>query len=104
MDWEIPQKDLLHADAISLGNYEIEIWEENQRVCSYMIDQWIVYWAIGKYSREIHPANCTRTEKEKSRKTNLPVIEVVTMKCSHRLDKVLSTMSCFGQVLQDEFF
>ena len=69
-----------------------------------MTDQWLVSWAIGKYSREIHLANCTQIEKEKSRKTNLPVIEVVTMKCSHLLDEVLSNMSCSGQVLQDEFF
>ena len=98
------QKNLYEEDAIPLGNYEIEIWEENQQVLGYMTDQWPVSWATGKYLREIYPANSTKIEKEKSRKTNLPVIEVVTMKCSRRLDEVLSNMSCSGQVLQDQFF
>ena len=97
-------KNFHQEDAILLGNYEIEIWEENQRVLGYMTDQWLVSWAIGKYLREICPANSTKTEKEKSKKTSLLGIEVVTTKCSHHLDEVLSNMSRSGQVLRDQFF
>jgi hypothetical protein len=63
LNWVIPQKNLLRKDAIALGNYLIEIWEENQRDRSYLRDQWLVSWAIGKYLREIHHANAPQQRK-----------------------------------------
>ena len=80
-------KNLHQEDAILLGNFEIEIWEENQQVLGYMTNQWLVSWAIGKYLREIHPANCNKKEKEESRKTNLLGIEAAIMICLHHLEK-----------------
>jgi hypothetical protein len=71
LNWVIPQKNLLRNDANALGNYVIEIWEENQQDLHYLTNQWLVSWAIGKYFREIFHANRTKTEKELLRKTNL---------------------------------
>jgi hypothetical protein len=92
LNWVIPQKNLLRKDAIALGNYLIEIWEENQQDLHYLTNQWLVSWAIGKYFREICHANRTKTEKKMLRKTNLRGIEVVKKKCSLRLDEVLSNV------------